>query len=285
MANFRFVSRYSIANLDFVVINDLGNQVAADTPPTVTFRNYATGAQIWQRATTLVAAPGTYRVTVSSVESGTPGLFYIDWTYAIGGVPQAYRTDIEIPATTSSLYNALSDGYQSVVDYSWARFEDLFDSDVGGPHLKMYAQSNFGRERVAQLMRTALNNLNSSSQPHSTYSIDPTSGQEFPLAEWGGILEQGTTIEIIKHLMRSYVEQPEAQGVTPARLDRRDYLNRWREILEIETEEYKQQLAVFKMAQMNLGRSAILVAGGAYGNIPAHNNPAVRPRRLPSWVR
>ena len=95
MANFRFISRYSIANLDFVVINDLGTQVAADTPPTVTFRNYATGAQIWQRATTLVTAPGTYRVTVSSAESGTPGLFYIDWTYTIGAVAQAYGVFIE----------------------------------------------------------------------------------------------------------------------------------------------------------------------------------------------
>lgn len=284
MANFRFISRYSIANLDFVVINAVGAVVAADAPPVATFRNYATGAQIWARATTMLAAPGTYRVTVSSVESGTPGLFYIDWTYAISGVAQQYRTDIEIPATTSSLYNALSDDYQSVVDYSWARFEDLFDSDVGGPHLKMYAQANFGRERVAQLMRVALNNLNSSSQPHSTYSIEPT-GQAFPLTEWSGILEQGTTIEIIKHLMRSYVEQPDAQGVTSARLDRRDYLSRWREILEIETEEYQRQLAVFKMAQMNLGRGAILVGGGIYGRIPSHTNPAQRPSRMPSWVR
>lgn len=284
MSSFRFISRFSITNLDFVVINDLGNQVAADSPPTATFRNYSTGAQVWQRATTLVAPPGTYRVTVSSSESSNPGLFYIDWTYAIGSVAQAYRTDIEIPATTSSLYASLSDGYQAVVDYSWARFEDLFDSDIGGPHLKMYAQSNFGRERVAQLMRTALNNLNSASQPHSTYSIDST-GTAFPFAEWGGILEQATTVEIIKHLMRSYVEQPEPQGVTPARLDRRDYLQRWREILDVETEEYKRQLSVFKMAQMNLGRGSILVAGGIYGNVPAYNNPAVRPRSMPSWVR
>ena len=94
----------------------------------------------------------------------------------------------------------------------------------------------------------------------------------------------GGLADLLQGLLLANREQADV-GRVPARLDRRDYLNRWREILEIETEEYKQQLAVFKMAQMNLGRSAILVAGGAYGNIPAHNNPAVRPRRLPSWVR
>lgn len=284
MASFRFISRYSISNLDFVVIDSAGDPVNADAAPNASFRAYASGTSVWSRATTLIQSPGVYRLTISSSESANPGLFYVQWDYNISAVPQQYRTDIEIPSSSSPLYNTLSDGYQAVVDYAWQRFEDLFDSAVGGPHLLMYAQSNFGRERVAQLMRTALNNLNSAAQPHSTYSIE-TGGQEFPLNEWGGILEQGTTVEIIKHLMRSYVEQPEAQGVTPARLDRRDYLSRWREILDVETEEYKRQLAVFKMAQMNLGRGAILVAGGIYGNIPAYTNPARRPRSVPTWVR
>lgn len=284
MANFRFISRYSISNLDFVVIDSAGDPINADAAPTASFRAYASGTAVWSRATTLIQAPGVYRLTVSSTESANPGLFYVQWDYLISTVPQQYRTDIEIPSSSSPLYNTLSDGYQMVVDYAWQRFEDLFDSAVGGPHLLMYAQSNFGRERVAQLMRTALNNLNSAAQPHSTFSIEE-GGQEFPLTEWGGILEQGTTVEIIKHLMRSYVEQPEAQGVTPARLDRRDYLSRWREILDVETEEYKRQLAVFKMAQMNLGRGSILVAGGIYGNIPAYSSPARRPRSVPTWVR
>lgn len=284
MANFRFISRYSISNLDFVVIDSSGVAINADAAPVASFKTYASGTSVWSRATTLIQSPGVYRLTVSSTESANPGLFYVQWDYTIATVAQQYRTDIEIPSSSSPLYSTLSDGYQAVVDYAWQRFEDLFDSSVGGPHLLMYAQSNFGRERVAQLMRTALNNLNSAAQPHSTFSVED-GGQEFPHAEWGGILEQGTTVEIIKHLMRSYVEQPEAVGVTPARLDRRDYLSRWREILDVETEEYKRQLAVFKMAQMNLGRGSILVSGGIYGRIPASSNPAQRPRNLPTWVR
>lgn len=284
MADFRFVPRYSISNIDLTVINASGVPVNVDAAPTVALKNYSTDATIWSRASTLITNHGVYRVTISSAESATPGLYYLLWSYNLATIAQQARFDVEIPTSSATLYNTLSDGYKAVVEYTWDRFEDLFDSQVGGPHLQMYAQSNFGRERLAQLMRIALNGLNSTSQPHSTYGIG-TGQQEFPFTEWGGVLEQATTVEMIRHLMRSYVEQPDAQGISIARLDRRDYLQRWREIYEIENEELKRQLAIFKMAQMNLGRGSILVAGGMYGNIPSHHNPAMRPRSLPSWVR
>jgi len=281
MSDFRFIGRYSIANVDFIVINGSGTQVDADAPPVVEYRNYATNVPVWSRTTSRLST-GLYRVTISSAESGIPGLFYLLWNYNISATPQQYRTDIEVPSSTSTLYNVLSDQYQAVVDNAWSRFKDLFDSAVGGPHLQMYSQANFGRERVAQLMRIGLNSLNSASQPHSQYSLD--AGNDFPFSEWGGLLEQATTVEIIKHLMRSYVEQPEAVGVSVARLDRRDYLQRWQTILDIESAELKEQMSVFKMSQMNLGRGSVLVSGGAYGTLAAYQNPA-RGRPLPTWVR
>ena len=283
MAEFRFVGRYSIANVDFTVVNASGTIVAADVAPTAEFRNYSTNAIVWSRATTLLTAPGTYRVTVSSVESATPGLYYILFPHLLATVPQTWRVDIEVPSTQSTLYDTLGIGYRAIIEETWGMFEDLFDSAVGGPHLQMYAQSNFGRERVAQLMSTALGRLNTQSQPHQGYSLDGTA--DFPFSEWGPLLSQATTVEVIKHLMRSYVEQPDVQNVGGARLDRRDYLQRWREILEIESKELTVGLQVFKMASMNIGRASILVEGGAYGKMSAYSNPARRPRNLPPFVR
>ena len=62
-------------------------------------------------------------------------------------------------------------------------------------------------------------------QPHMTYTLNEPG--QFPHEQWGALLEFATYIETIKHLKRSYVEQPDWQGVTVARADRRDYLQRW----------------------------------------------------------
>lgn len=276
MSNFLFVGRFSISNVDFTVTNDQNTIVDADTVPTIEFRNYATNALIWTRASTHVST-GVYRARLSSVETGNPGLYFILWQYILGGIPEQFRTDIEVPSSTSTAYNSLSDNARTVVDTVWRMFEDLFDSPLGGPHLANYAQTSFGRETVARLLEHAMGWLNTTSQPHQTYSI---AQDDFPFAEWGGLLIRALYIEVIKHLMRSYVEQPDAQGVSPARLDRRDYMSRWQTMLELEQEEIKPMLTTYKMAAMNLGRMSILTGGGVYGGFGPSMLPA-RPRMMP----
>lgn len=278
MSDFLFVGRYSISNVDFTVTNDQNTVVDADVVPTIEFRNYATSALIWTRSSTRIAL-GTYRARLSSVETGNPGLYFILWQYILDGIPEQYRTDIEVPSSTSTLYNGLPDNARGVVDYVWRMFEDLFDSPLGGPHLVAYAQTSFGRETVARLLINAMDWLNSTSQPHQTYSITE---DNFPYAEWNGILVRALYIEVLKHLIRSYVEQPDAQGISPARLDRRDYMSRWQQVLELEMSEFKSMLATYKMAAMNLGRMAVLVGGGVYGSYGPNMLPA-RPRFMPPF--
>lgn len=262
MTSFNFVGRYSIYNLDLTVVDAEGGIVDADALPVATFKSWVDEVTIWTRTMTRLSL-GTYRVTISSVESSDPGIFFLLSEYDLSGVPQVYRTDIEIPQTTSSLYESLTPEYREIVEAVWDRFEDLIDSPLGGPHLAAYTQSNFGRERVAQLLRIGMGVINTAAQPSASYSLD----KDFPFDAWGPVLEQATVIEVIKHLMRSYVEQADVQGVQAARMDRRDYLSRWQQVLTIEQDTFRQQMQTFKMSHMGLGRAGVLVAGGIFPNV------------------
>lgn len=229
----------------------------------VTMVNGETGGTVFTRAATREAI-GDYRTVLSSAESGAPGVYRVRWEYALDGVSTFYDTFIEVGAA-SPTYDGLAPGMKEIVDQVWMRFDDLFDSPAGGPHLQTYFQSKFGRGRVAQLLRVAVGRLNTVSQPHQTYTIDGDGGASFPTTSWGPLLEQAAYVETIKHLRRSYVEQPAFEGSTVARLDRRDYLDRWGQILEDEEEDLKGRLSTFKISQMGLGRPAVLVSGGVYG--------------------
>jgi hypothetical protein len=74
------------------------------------------------------------------------------------------------------------------------------------------------------------------------------------------------TVEVIKHLMRAYVEDPDIQGNVQARVNRRDYLDRWRTMLDIEEADFKRMYDTFKIRQMFTATPRVLVAGGAYAN-------------------
>ena len=281
MSDFLFIARNSISNADLTVIDGAGAVVDADgNAVSAQLSTYLTSTSVLSRSATRMAV-GVYRITLSSVETATAGLYALTFVYNLGGIPQTYKVDIEIPDATAPVYESLTDGMKNVVESVWIRFKDLFDSAVGGPHLQMYAQSKFGRERVAELMAVAVDRLNSVAQPHQSYSLFGTS--EFPYSQWGGLLAQATYVEVIKHLMRSYVEQPDPQNVSSARLDRRDYLSRWAQIQAMEESTLQGELDIFKIANMGLGQPSILVAGGVYGNL-WRTTPVTRPRHRPPWT-
>ena len=67
-------------------------------------------------------------------------------------------------------------------------------------------------------------------------------------------------LEIIQHLMRSYVEIPLPIGSgNITLLDRTTYEQRWHEIYEAEKEYFENMLRVFKRAYLQLGKSRGLV--------------------------
>lgn len=207
---------------------------------------------------------GDYRTQLTSAETTTPGNYTVRWTYQLGGAAEVHVGLAEI-GQASPPYDALAPGMKEVVDQVWVRFADLFDSPLGGPNLQTYFQANFGRGRIAQMLRQAVGRLNTIAQPYMTYTIDGDGGASFPVVQWGPLLEQATYVEVLKHLRRSYVEQPEFVGGSVARLDRRDYMDRWGQVLADEEDDLRNRLSSFKIANMGLGRPSVLVAGGVYG--------------------
>lgn len=225
---------------------------------------------------------GQYEVAATSADTQTVGNYQLRFDWEMAAAPELFIVPVEI-GTADSNYDSLSDGMKGVVESVWARFADLYDSPLGGPHLQVYVQQgNFGRGRVAQLMSVAMNRLNTLAQPRTTYSVYPDSGgREFPLSTWGGLLEQLTYIEVIKHLIRSYVEQPDPRGLTVVHLDRRDYMARWQTMLGLEQRDADGMLEHFKIEHMGLGAPGIIISGGAYGRLgpfPMANYAAARPR-------
>lgn len=257
-----YLSRYSTQAVGFTLLR-LGSPADADGDVvTAQMIDEADDSVVFTRVADKVAT-GQYAVTVTGADTASTGLYRVQFSYSVSGTPDMAVDFVEVGPPSPS-YDALSASYRDAVEHVWVRFADLFDSPLGGPHLQTYAQSHFGRNRMAQLLRVALGRLNTIAQPRFTYSIDGSA--DFPFAAWGPLLEQALYVEVIKHLVRSYIEQPEvALASSVSRLDRRDYMQRWQELLALEERDLDSQLDSFRLEMMGVGNVSVLVSGGAYG--------------------
>jgi hypothetical protein len=224
---------------------------------------------------------GMYEVTIPPADTSVPGDYALQWSYSIASVAQSYVVYLVI-GQANQYYDALTDDFKALLETVFFRFADLFDSSAGGPNLQMYYQTHWSRGRVAQLMNVALGLLNTMAQPFSTFTLSGQGGSLFPIAQWGALLATATYVECVKHLIRSYVEQPMVAGASSiTRLDRRDYMDRWRSILDMEADTLKSQMEVWKISMMQLGRPRVLVGGGVYGRYAptrVAGSAAARPR-------
>jgi hypothetical protein len=259
----QYVSQYAV---DVMGLKILQNQapIDADNGVMLTMVSENTGNEVFSRLATHNAT-GDYSSAFNSAETSIPGSYTLMWTYLLGGQPEYYESGVEVgPAAPA--YDGLGADFKDLVEQTVLRLADLIDSPGGGPNLTTYVQSKFGRGRVAELMRIALGRMNTMAQPFSTFTLDGQGGALFPTAQWGPLLGTLTWIETLKHLIRSYTEQPNFIGSgNISRLDRRDYVQRWRDVLMDEEKAAQAQLDVFKISQMGLGRPAVLISGGVYG--------------------
>jgi hypothetical protein len=222
----------------------------------------ATNTTLWTRAATRQGV-GVYTYQFTSTDTSTPGVYRLVWGYSISGTPDPYTVFLQV-GSASPAYDSLSADFKAIVESVWERFADLHDSPNGGPNLLIYYQTHMDRGRLAGLLKVAIGQLNTRAQPFMSFTTDTTA--PFPFLQWGALLEQALYIEVIKHLMRSYTEEPALEGGTVARQDRRDYQQRWAMMLEVEAPVLKEMFDHFKISMMGLSRPRVLVSGGAFGN-------------------
>lgn len=277
-----YISQYALDPLG-LSIRKAGVPADADGDVLITLTNEETLVDVFTDRVCLNPAVGDYEIILSSEDTQTPGLYTVSFTYDLDAVAQIAEYYIEI-GERAPAYDSLEDDMKAIVESVNYRFADLFDSQDGGANLETYYQSHFNRNRLGQLLAIAMGRLNTMAQPYQTYTLED-GGKAFPTDQWGPMLETALYIETLRHLIRSYVEQPMFMGANITRLDRRDYLQRWQSVLQDEEQMFQKQLDTFKIAHMGLGRPRILVSGGVYGRYgPTRvaGSVAARPRY---WTR
>lgn len=205
---------------------------------------------------------GTYVVKLSPAHTQQRGNLTAVWTYSAQGVESGFVDHFRITEYMPT-YHALRDWEQGAVDTVMFMLGDLFDSTDGGPNLQETYQAKFGPERVAQLIQVAITRINSTGQPFTTFGVGPGSRETHQNLR--GLVTIGLYLEVLRHLIRSYVEQPSFQNQQINYTDRRDYMTRWQSVLQEEGRDFAKQLTLAKRTLMGLGGGSLLVSGGIYG--------------------
>lgn len=162
-----------------------------------------------------------------------------------------------------------------IVDHTWMKIEDLFDSDLGGPWLRDETKRSFNKQKLHVLLADALYVVNNEYQPVTTFDETNWPEVHIPLAS------QALLVEAIYHFVRTYVEQPLPGGAPMGWFDRRDYLQRWQSVLTVEETKLWKMVDVFKLQYTGFGTTSILIGG--------HSSPITRysklwRTRMPRWV-
>lgn len=170
----------------------------------------------------------------------------------------------------SPLYDALPEDAKVVVGQAASYFKDLLDSDEGSAFL-LEASAAWSDDRWVQLLERGIDNSINFRPPLSTYTIET-----FPYERFGAVARQALVVEFIKHLRRSYIEQPARQGMNVPYVDRRDYLSRWEGVQREEETTLKSMVVQMKRVGFGFGHSKLLVYSTSY---PRYT-PYVRPSRM-----
>lgn len=209
---------------------------------------------------------GMYHYELGPPLTANRGILTIQWTYQIAGKAFVYNDFAQITEQLN-FYDSLNAQEQLIVQQVTWMFGDLFDSTEGGPQLIEPFQTHYTYERLAQmeaLAVTRFNLMSTFSNKPSTYGVGPGT-QSLP-AQFSGLMVFGTYLEVLRHLIRSYVEIPDFPGTDVTYTNRRDYFDRWNSIFTEEWPDYQKMVRNAKIGLLNMARGSLLVGGGIYGS-------------------
>jgi hypothetical protein len=216
--------------------------------------------------TIFTATPVSLAETLASIlytDTAQSGLYTTQVTFTLNDPNSTRRSTVlsfEVVDPLETSVSVLTDtNQQKCVERAWMKLEDLFDSELGGPYLRDRTLATFNIDKMARLLDDAFYNINNFYQPATGYTVS-----NWPYDSQSPLLSQAVLVESVRHLMRSYVEQPAPMGPgTPTYFDRRDYLNRWQMIFTIENDRLNMWMDLFKRDLQGFGHTSMLVGGYA----------------------
>ncbi|QIG58323.1 hypothetical protein SEA_SKOG_171 [Gordonia phage Skog] len=205
---------------------------------------------------------GKYHYDIGPQHTRQRGMLTAEWTYSVAGTEFTFFDRAQV-LDQMPMWDALREDTKFTVEQISWHFADLFDSTAGGPWLQENFQTHFNYERIAFLLGQAVMKFNVLAFPVTNYGVtrdDKAIPENFQaLMVWAGKLE------VLRHLMVSYTEQPEFRNMNTTYTDRRDYAQRWKAILDEEKPDYERAVKLSKRSLLSMGKGAYLVAGGIYG--------------------
>lgn len=153
----------------------------------------------------------------------------------------------------------------AAVRQAWMKIEDCFDSEQGGPWLRDMTLNVFDQSKLRGLLPEVFLGINNQ-MPYSDYTPD-----SFPYTTHDGeaLVAQGLLVAGIRHLMRSYTEQPDVTSSPVAFMDRKKYQQAWGSQYAIELKEYEKWLNRWKLRGYNLSKGSLLLGSKAGRMLPA----------------
>lgn len=222
---------------------------------------------------------GTKTTQAGTIESDGRGFLRYSTTAQVGsynavgqftlsnGAKQSVRQDFTVidPLDPPEATNK-----ELVASAVWDRLEDCFDSEYGGPWLRDMTMDHFDPSKIPQFIEDAIFEINNINPPTDSvlgeFTATPDNGETRPLMP---LIVQGTLLVVIRHLMRSYTEQPQPMGAQVVYEDRRDYLQRWQTIYQAEAELWLRWVKLWKRRALHLGEGKLLVSSKAGRLLPA----------------
>lgn len=198
-------------------------------------------------------------------QTDTPGHYICIAKFTLAdGITKSTRSDFEV----FDPFEVVNTQTRIVADGVWTKLEDCFDSETEGPWVQDMTLHFFREEKMEKFIAEALFDINHQNPPtdvgiESFVNTNNTVSNNYPL------LVQSVFVQVLRHIMRSYVEQPLPTGAQIAFQDRRDYLQRWQGMYEIELAVYSRWLSLWKRGFLHLGHSRLLVSAKAGRLIPA----------------
>lgn len=157
-----------------------------------------------------------------------------------------------------------------VVEQVQLRLEDCFDSVEGGPWLRDKTRAHFDYSKIADFIPEALLDINVQMPPTEftlEYFTTPTNTPGETTSQFMNpnlpLLVKGVLVLTIRHLMRSYTEQPIPQGGNVTWSDRTRYQQMWTQIYSVEYADYIEKVRLWKRTTLQLGHSALLTLSKA----------------------